>query len=75
MNLLNKLTKKNLILNKKRTIVTVIGIILSVAFFSDTARSINFIVNHLLLKYYAVIISVILSIKLLSPINDNPITS
>lgn len=31
MNLLNKLTKKNLLLNKKRTIVTVIGIILSVA--------------------------------------------
>ena len=34
MNLLNKLTKKNLILNKKRTIVTVIGIILSVALIS-----------------------------------------
>ena len=31
MNLLNKLTKKNLKLNKKRTIVTIIGIILSVA--------------------------------------------
>lgn len=31
MNLLNKLTKKNLILNKKRTTVTIIGIILSVA--------------------------------------------
>lgn len=31
MNLLNKLTKKNLILNKKRTIVTIVGIILSVA--------------------------------------------
>lgn len=31
MNLLNKLTKKNLLLNKKRTIVTVIGIILSVS--------------------------------------------
>lgn len=31
MNLLNKLTKKNLLLNKKRTIVTIIGIILSVA--------------------------------------------
>lgn len=31
MNLLNKLTKKNLVLNKKRTIVTVVGIILSVA--------------------------------------------
>lgn len=34
MNLLNKLTKKNLILNKKRTIVTVVGIILSVALIS-----------------------------------------
>lgn len=31
MNLLNKLTKKNLVLNKKRTIVTIVGIILSVA--------------------------------------------
>ena len=31
MSLLNKLTIKNLLLNKKRTIVTIIGIILSVA--------------------------------------------
>ena len=31
MSLLNKLTIKNLKLNKKRTIVTIIGIILSVA--------------------------------------------
>jgi len=31
MNILNELTKKNLKLNKKRTIVTIIGIILSVA--------------------------------------------
>ena len=31
MDLLNKLTKKNLKLNKKRTIVTIIGIILSIA--------------------------------------------
>ena len=31
MNLLNKLTIKNLKLNKKRTIVTIIGIMLSVA--------------------------------------------
>ena len=31
MNILNLLTKKNLKLNKKRTIVTIIGIILSVA--------------------------------------------
>ena len=30
MNLLNKLTIKNLELNKKRTIVTIIGIMLSV---------------------------------------------
>ncbi len=37
MNLLNKLTKKNLILNKKRTIVTVIGIILSVALITALA--------------------------------------
>ena len=31
MSILNKLTIKNLMLNKKRTIVTIIGIILSVA--------------------------------------------
>ena len=31
MNILNKLTKKNLLLNKKRTIVTIIGIMLSTA--------------------------------------------
>ncbi len=31
MNILNRLTKKNLKLNKKRTIVTIVGIILSVA--------------------------------------------
>ena len=31
MNVLNKLTKKNLLLNKKRTIVTIIGIMLSTA--------------------------------------------
>ncbi len=34
MNLLNKLTIKNLLLNKKRTIVTIIGIILSIALIS-----------------------------------------
>ena len=34
MNLLNKLTIKNLKLNKKRTIVTIIGIMLSVAFYA-----------------------------------------
>ena len=31
MNVLNKLTKRNLTLNKKRTIVTIIGIMLSTA--------------------------------------------
>ena len=31
MNVLNKLTKKNLLLNKKRTVVTIIGIMLSTA--------------------------------------------
>lgn len=50
MNLLNKLTIKSLKLNKKRTIVTIIGIMLSVAlitavtalFFSANASLINF---------------------------------
>ncbi len=37
MNLLNKLTTKNLKLNKKRTIVTIIGIILSVALITAVA--------------------------------------
>lgn len=37
MNLLNKLTIKNLKLNKKRTIVTVIGIILSIALLTAVA--------------------------------------
>ncbi len=37
MNLLNKLTVKNLKLNKKRTIVTIIGIILSVALITAVA--------------------------------------
>ena len=37
MDLLNKLTIKNLKLNKKRTIVTIIGIILSVALVTDVA--------------------------------------
>ena len=31
MNILNKLTKKHLIMNKKRTIVSIVGIILSTA--------------------------------------------
>ncbi len=50
MNLLNRLTLKNLKLNKKRTIVTIVGIILSVAlitavtamFFSAKASLINY---------------------------------
>lgn len=37
MNLLNRLTIKNLKLNKKRTIVTVIGIMLSVALITAVA--------------------------------------
>ena len=37
MNLLNKLTTKSLKLNKKRTIVTIIGIILSVALITAVA--------------------------------------
>ena len=37
MNLLNKLTIKNLLLNKKRTIVTIIGIMLSVALITAVA--------------------------------------
>ncbi len=37
MNLLNKLTIKNLRLNKKRTIVTIIGIMLSVALITAVA--------------------------------------
>ena len=37
MNLLNKLTVKNLKLNKKRTIVTIIGIMLSVALITAVA--------------------------------------
>ena len=37
MNLLNELTIKNLKLNKKRTIVTIIGIVLSVALITAVA--------------------------------------
>ena len=37
MNLLNNLTIKNLKLNKKRTIVTIIGIMLSVALITAVA--------------------------------------
>ena len=54
MNLLNKLTIKNLKLNKKRTIVTIIGIMLSVAlitavssmFFSVQTSFINYEKKH-----------------------------
>ncbi len=54
MNLLNKLTIKNLILNKKRTIVTIMGIILSVAlitavssmYASGISSLINFEINR-----------------------------
>ena len=37
MNLLNKLTIKNLKLNKRRTIVTIIGIMLAVALINAVA--------------------------------------
>ena len=37
MNLLNRLTIKNLLLNKKRTVVTIIGIMLSVALITAVA--------------------------------------
>lgn len=47
MNLLNKLTIKNLKLNKKRTIVTIIGIILSVALVSAVATMYSSAVSSL----------------------------
>ena len=37
MNLLNKLTTKNLKLNKKRTVVSIIGIMLSIALITAVA--------------------------------------
>lgn len=50
MNLLNKLTIKNLVLNKKRTIVTIIGIVLStaliVAVSSMYYSGINSLINY-----------------------------
>ena len=50
MNLLNKLTLKNLKLNKKRTIVTIIGIILSVSLLTAVASlyesSVNSLINY-----------------------------
>lgn len=48
MNLLNKLTIKNLKLNKKRTIVTIIGIILSVALVSAVATMYSSAINSLI---------------------------
>lgn len=50
MNLLNKLTIKNLKLNKKRTIVTIIGIILSVALITAVA-ALFFSANASLVTY------------------------
>lgn len=50
MNLLNKLTIKNLKLNKKRTIVTIIGVILSVALITAVA-TLFFSANASLIKY------------------------
>ena len=50
MNLLNKLTLKNLKLNKKRTIVTIIGIILSVALIT-AVTSMFFSAYHSIIKY------------------------
>ncbi|MBE5959529.1 MAG: ABC transporter permease [Lachnospiraceae bacterium] len=50
MDLLNKLTIKNLKLNKKRTIVTVVGIILSVALITSVASlyvsAVNSMINY-----------------------------
>ena len=50
MSLLNKLTIKNLKLNKKRTIVTIIGIILSVALVTAVASMYSSLVSSLI-KY------------------------
>ena len=50
MNLLNKLTIKNLKLNKKRTIVTIIGVMLSVALITAVA-TLFFSANASLIKY------------------------
>ncbi len=47
MNILNKLTKRNLLLNKKRTIVTVIGIILSTALICGVATLVTSFQNAL----------------------------
>ena len=47
MNILNKLTKKNLLLNKKRTIVTIIGIMLSTALVCAVAGLVQVHNKHL----------------------------
>ena len=48
MNLLNKLTIKNLVLNKKRTIVTVIGIMLSVSLITAVSTMYNSAIKSLI---------------------------
>lgn len=48
MNLLRRLTIKNLILNKKRTIVTIVGIILSVALITAVASMYMSAINSLI---------------------------
>ena len=48
MNLLNKLTIKNLKLNKKRTIVTIIGIVLSVALITAVATMYSSLITSLI---------------------------
>ena len=48
MNLLNKLTTKNLKLNKKRTVVTIIGIMLSIALITAAASTVvSFSQSHI----------------------------
>ena len=48
MNLLNKLTIKNLVLNKKRTIVTIIGIMLSVSLITAVSTMYNSAIKSLI---------------------------
>lgn len=48
MDLLNKLTIKNLKLNKKRTIVTIIGIMLSVALITAVATMYSSVIKSLI---------------------------
>lgn len=74
MNLLNKLTIKNLKLNKKRTIVTIIGIMLSVALITAVATMYSSMIKSLInyetyekgyfhVAYYNVPINEIATIK------------